>query len=106
MAPFSIGIEAHRIVAYTFDAAYHCVEHTEKRFGKEQGKNWVTENATDSEGDPVHPVFSVDLDVRTVETCDDEIAELICLCCGTTDKYRGIGADCWNCGEEWRTDYE
>jgi hypothetical protein len=99
-------IPAFRIVAYTFDAAIHCTAHTERKFGLEPGKNWVNENAIDSEGNLVRSVFSVDQDITTVDVCDDDINEIICLVCGMTDETRQKYDHCWNCDTAWVTEIE
>ena len=100
---YRYGIEAHRIVAYTYDAAYHCTYHAEKRHGLEPGKTWVREDALDTEGNPVHPFFSVDQDIDTVEVCDDNLDEIICLVCGMIDSERKQFDQCWNCHSDWIT---
>lgn len=100
----SYGIPAFRIVAYAFDAAIHCTNHTERRYGKEEGKDWVRESATDSEGNPVHPLFSSDQDGDTIASCGDNIHEIICLICGATEEYRRWGDPCWNCDSAWYTE--
>jgi hypothetical protein len=41
-----------RIIAYTFEADYHCLDCTETRFPDMEG--------TDSEGNSIHPLFSTD----------------------------------------------
>lgn len=99
-----MGIEAFRIVAYAYDAAYHCKGHAEKQFGLENGKDWVKESAIDSEGNPVHPVFSSDQDYDTVAECDDNWKEIICLVCGVYDSERKAWDECWNCGSAWVND--
>ena len=43
-----------KVMAYTYDADYHCIDCTHLRFeGNEE--DWV-----DLEGNPVHPVFDLD----------------------------------------------
>ena len=64
------------IIAYTFEADYHCIDCTVKRYGKHrsicihyvQGKpctncrdsNGILYEQKDSEGNLVHPLFSID----------------------------------------------
>lgn len=70
------------IVCYSYDAAYHCVACTRKRFAGgagERDENGVPMDAVDSEGNPVHPVFSTDETPADISpdkggytvTCDD-----------------------------------
>lgn len=56
-----------RIVAYTYEAAYHCPDCTRQRFAAvplfaygNPDKNGVEFTAKDNEGNPVHPVFDTD----------------------------------------------
>ena len=58
-----------RIVAYTYDADVHCPDCTERAFLIGQltlarpcasDENYLPMCMTDSEGNPVHPVFSTD----------------------------------------------
>lgn len=97
------GIKSFRIVAYTYDADIHCKEHTERKFGLQEGRNWVRENATDSEGNSVHPVFSSDQDGDTIAACGVDIKEIICLVCGEIERNRQWGDPCWNCDSAWYT---
>ena len=48
------------IIGYSYDADVHCVDCAVEEFGLEEGKDWVREDATDSEGNQVHPLFSTD----------------------------------------------
>lgn len=57
-----------RIVAYTYDADTHCPSCAEKRWGLEEHGRWVREDATDREGNTVHPVFSTD-ELEDLEVC-------------------------------------
>lgn len=101
------GIEAYRIVAYAFDAAIYCNYHTERRYGLQEGRKWVREDAVDSEGNSVHPVFSSDHEGSNQTYCADDINEIICLICGVTTVNREFGDPCWNCNSAWYTeDYE
>ena len=52
------------IVAYSYDAAIHCVECTMNKF------NNNPDNAEDSEGNPIHPVFASDEGWEN-DCCDD-----------------------------------
>jgi hypothetical protein len=98
------GIEAHRIVAYTYDAAVHCKDDTERKFGLEPGRNWVKESAIDSEGNSVHPVFTIEWEGNSVESCDD-CGTIICMTCGFTDEDRQFGDSCWNCDTAWWSEF-
>ena len=99
------GIEGTRVVAYTYDAAIHCTEHALERFGRTP-EGWVPEDVTDAEGNPVHAIFTSDLDLRTVEECGTDQSEIICLCCGVVSATRAIGAACWNCQTAWNINDE
>ena len=57
------------IIAYTYEADYHCIPCTVKRFAyfhtgnvREEGVDWygIYTDQVDSEGNLVHPVFSTD----------------------------------------------
>jgi hypothetical protein len=94
------GIPAHRIVAYTYDADYHCTECAAKAHGVDPNTGNVWENAEDSEGNEVHPVFSIDCDTETIASCGD-CRQVICLVCGDvvmTRKRGAVSLTCWNCG--------
>jgi len=95
------GIPAFRIVAYTYEADIHCVDHAESRFGMQEGKYWVRESATDSEGNRVHPVFTSDHDGDNLATCGDDNNQIICLICGEVETNRLWGDPCWNCDSAW-----
>jgi len=43
-----------RVIGYSYDADLHCIRHTRERFGANY------DNATDSEGNAVHAIFSTD----------------------------------------------
>ena len=45
-----------RVIAYTYEADYHCVSCAFDRFGDMLDRD----DAVDSEGNPPHPVFSTD----------------------------------------------
>lgn len=74
-----------KIIAYTFEAAVHCVDCTLARHAKHpfaltdcpegtgNDETGLPYAAEDREGNPVHPVFSTD-EITAVECCDD------CLC--------------------------
>ena len=58
-----------RIIAYTYDADYHCIDCTRKRFGDSKGDLAITNGqkwcdalwpTLDNEGNMVHPLFSTD----------------------------------------------
>ena len=53
------------IVAYAFESAIHCVDCTEQRFG---GKPKIDQ--TDKDGNPIHPIFSIDEIENNREWCD------------------------------------
>lgn len=53
-----------RIVAYTYNAAFHCVACTERRFPV------GLDHARDCEGEPVRPVFSTD-EIHPLDACND-----------------------------------
>lgn len=57
------------VIAYTFDADIYCPTCTAMRYGLNDG-GWVPEEAEDSEGNPVHPVFG-DAESDTPEHCAD-----------------------------------
>lgn len=70
-----------RVIAYTYEAAFHCVACAVARFGAsterfETGdtsgldEHGIPYEATDGEGNKVHPVFSTD-EVQNDECCDD-----------------------------------
>lgn len=45
-------MKAWEVVAYTYEADYHCIECTHRNF---EGHEWV-----DREGNDIHPVFASD----------------------------------------------
>lgn len=56
-----------RIIGYTYEADYHCIECAKRRFVRigiaeceEVDDNGILMNQEDSEGNYVHPVFSTD----------------------------------------------
>lgn len=55
-------MKAWDIIAYAYDAALHCPECTPD--------NLKREDAVDSEGNPVHPIFGSD-ELNSEDTCDD-----------------------------------
>ena len=54
------------IVGYAYEADVHCVACTRRRFHAEPGNHGRLDHATDSEGNPVTPIFDID------ENADDE----------------------------------
>ena len=48
-----------KVIAYTYDADYHCEDCATKLYGSDED-GWVPEGAEDSEGNDVHPVFDTD----------------------------------------------
>lgn len=63
------------IVGYTYEAGLHCPDCAKERFGLEDHGKWVREDATDREGNEVHPLFSWDLEQPDhCETCMAEIS--------------------------------
>jgi hypothetical protein len=98
----SYGIPGTRVVAYTYEADYHCTDCTDDRFGTDE-HGYPPESARDGEGNEIHPVFVTDLDVETVAMCSD-CGKVICLSCGDTDSLRPVGENCWNCRTGWRTE--
>lgn len=55
-----------RIIGYSYDAALHCLDCTCDRFVTEP-----SELTKDSEGNPVHPIFSTDETGEGGDYCDD-----------------------------------
>lgn len=53
-----------RIIAYTYEADYHCPECAKQRFGTnpqaDNDEHGLDPNICDIEGNPIHPVFSTD----------------------------------------------
>jgi hypothetical protein len=97
---YSYGIPGTRVVAYTYEAAYHCVDCARNCFGQDE-HGFVPESARDSEGNEIGAAFTSDLDVETVETCDTCL-KVICMCCGVVAGERASGQPCFNCSTEWR----
>lgn len=64
-----------KIIAYTYEADIHCCSCAEARFGTQDGRDWVSEDAEDGEGNPVHPVFSTD-ELEDDEVCGTCVVEL------------------------------
>lgn len=80
-----------KVIAYTYEADYHCLDCATKRFGhgEQAGKlavaslpiaavefdeNWIPYNQEDNEGNPIHPVFSTDdLENASCGDCHEEI---------------------------------
>lgn len=54
------------VIAYTYEADVHCMECTIRRFGILE---LLACEAKDSEGNPVHPVFSTDEIAEPQEGC-------------------------------------
>ncbi len=67
-----------RIIAYTYEADVHCPACTNARFGQviryPRDDCGIPLDATDREGNPVHPVF--DIDERSFTHCSDCGGEL------------------------------
>lgn len=61
---------AHRILAWTYEADIHCASCARKRFG-DALDNPDTE---DSEGNPLHPVYSWNMEQQ--EYCGDCLEEI------------------------------
>lgn len=62
-----------RIIAYTFEADFHCIACTHKRFcssGVEIDEHGVYLHSIDRERNPVRPVFSTD-ELEYKEYCGD-----------------------------------
>jgi len=57
-------MKTYKIVGYAYDAAFHCIDCTEKRFPN-------PEKATDSNGNELHPVFAGDEPGESGDFCDD-----------------------------------
>ena len=52
---------AFEIIAYTYEADYHCIDCTRKRFGTESITNtYEDQGVKDNEGNLIHPVFVSD----------------------------------------------
>jgi hypothetical protein len=97
------GIPATRVVAYTYEADYHCVTDAIGRFGRDDN-GFVPEDVRDAEGNPIGAIFTSDLDTETVAACAD-CGQIVCLACGVRSE-RAPGSTCWNCATEWRTEGE
>ena len=81
-------IEATRVVAYTFNGGYWCVDHgREHDNGEADGGKpvFASDDACDDDG--VHRPFVV---------CDDDDNHQICLDCGEVSPDVG-STECWNC---------
>jgi len=75
------------ILAYTYEADYHCVDCTRKRFfylyvepnrsivttNSETDENGILYTQTDNEGNPVHPLFSYEYEENPTQylACGD-----------------------------------
>ena len=102
-----------RIIAYTYEADYHCIECTRVRFGDSKGDLAITNGqkwcdalwpTLDNEGNLVHPVFSIDewYDINKPSvfadgTCDHDW-DWQCVCNDT--QYLACG-DCHEVIEEY-----
>tara|TARA_R100000808_G_scaffold42_2_gene244 strand:+ start:2510 stop:2971 length:462 start_codon:yes stop_codon:yes gene_type:complete len=53
------------IIGYTYEADYHCIDCTEKEFGKDDLGYAFT---VDNEDNPIHPVFSTD-EIQEYSAC-------------------------------------
>ncbi len=89
-----------RVLAYTYEADYHCRQCARQRFGDS-----LDVDAIDREGNAVWPVFPGQLDPQDVIGCSD-CGRVICLHCGDTRSIesRSVGATCPNCDSEWTID--
>jgi len=74
-------MHAYDVLAYAYDAAEHCPSCARARFGTNE-RGFVPEDATDSEGNHVHPLFAYDewydtyyleFQTLTCDTCGDEL---------------------------------
>jgi hypothetical protein len=101
------GIPYDRIVAYTYDADYHCVECAGNEHADDDAADDTTDangipyDAEDSEGNNVHPVFAGQMDGDTVERCTD-CGTIVCMCCGDRDAKRRRYSKCTNCRTAWQ----
>jgi hypothetical protein len=59
--------KSFEVVGYTYDAALHCLDCTEDRFGIDLDN--PDNPIEDSEGNPIHPIFLDSLEGG--ECCDD-----------------------------------
>jgi hypothetical protein len=85
------------IIAYTADAAYMCPPCALARYGQEPGRSWVREDATDSESNPVHPVFGLD---EWCEPSEPGLQSLVCDSCAgviATCQHDEPPCECENC---------
>lgn len=85
-----------RIIAYTYEANYHCPDCTRDRFivrGAVSDESGVPFGAKDREGNTLHPVFSIDetpADLRP----EDGGHTLVCYDCGliiSKNRHEGDG---------------
>ena len=60
------------VIAYTYEADYHCIDCTKNRFGEDDLGYAFT---VDNEGNPIHPVFSTD-EVSSDAVCGDCLKEI------------------------------
>ena len=100
------------LIAYTYEADYHCIDCAVKRYGKHrsicihyvQGKpctncrdsNGILYEQKDSEGNLVHPLFSTD-EWQDMNSCDHDW-DWQCVCSDT--QYLTCG-DCHEVIEEY-----
>jgi hypothetical protein len=84
------------IIGYTYDADVHCPGCAIAKFGQEPGRYWVKEDAEDSEGNEVHPIFQWDETSEEGEhcgTCGGEIAPAWGSGYGELDEDEGPASD-------------
>lgn len=75
----SHGCATNGVIGYAYDADLHCVECTEKRFGAdalEADASGLAE-LTDSEGNPLHPIFLWDENLDESACCCGDCSEAI-----------------------------
>ena len=66
-------MHAFDVIGYAYEADIHCPDCAYERFGKLLDES----DTTDSEGNPIHPVFASDIHFDESECCGDCFASLI-----------------------------
>ncbi len=79
------------VIAYTYEADFHCIDCTLKRAGEHgfcidstkpgTDENGVPEGAIDSEGNPIYPVFSTDELPCDLSEADGGYSPVVCGDC-------------------------
>lgn len=63
----------YEVIGYSYEADYHCIECTLKRFTDKDDNTW-----RDNEGNPVHPIFLGNLGEILLDYPED--GKLYCSC--------------------------